>query len=588
MRIEKHRNKFVAYIPFSMKENFRDGGWLWDKDLKKWITFDIKKAALWHDFAVGVARKELDDYKSGLTGAVADSMKEESDFHVPTPDGLSLLPFQIAGVEYAVKRKDTLIADPPGLGKTVQAISFGNYIKARRVLVICPSYLKVNWSREYKKWDMLGLSVGIATTVQKDKLGSNGDPLRKPAKEKGRLGAKIKYSAPVWPDTDVVIIHDNLMPVFYEKIQSIRWDLFIADEVQAYTNAKAARSTYVWGGGAGKKRVKRPPAKRRMFLTGTPITKNPYNMWVFCMNFDYENLGRNWKKFIFRYCAAYKDNFGLHWDGASNLEELNFKLREAFMVRRDKVSVLKDLPPKRRELIVLPDDGLAKQVAAEVNYVGEMMKDFEAMVGAVDLEDEEQTLDALQNLFPSDTSNMSYEDIADLMTNEQVVAFDEISELRKKMSIAKIPLVKNHVDNLLQGDEKIIIFCHHKAVADELHKHYPDAAFITGKVHADDRQAQVDRFQEEDDCRLIIGNIGAAGTGFTMTAASIVVFAELVWLPHELEQAEDRAWRIGQENPVLIQHLVVQGSLDARFINLLLERMDMQDRALSPEKALQR
>lgn len=87
-------------------------------------------------------------------------------------------------------------------------------------------------------------------------------------------------------------------------------------------------------------------------------------------------------------------------------------------------------------------------------------------------------------------------------------------------------------------------------------------------------------FQEDPDCRVFIGNIAAAGVGFTLTASHFVVFAELSWVPSELEQAEDRAWRIGQDHWVLVQHLVVDGSLDARLIEVIIDRMETISRAL--------
>lgn len=591
MRIEKESGKFVAYIPFSMKETLRSSGWIWDAVMKKWITFKPSIAAEYFEFSVGQARRELEDYRTGLTGAVAESMASDTDFQPNAPEGLEYLPFQKAGIEYGTKRRDVLIADPPGLGKTVQAIGLANWYPAKqeriRVLIICPAYLKINWKREYEKWDTRGLTIGIAQKVQEDKLDDNGQPCRKPSPDGKRLGAKIKHMVAIWPDTDVVIVHDNVMPDFYQKIQDISWDIFIADECHAYTNQTSKRSSYVWGAGRGKKRIHPVTARKRIFLTGTPITKKPYNMWAFCRAFDPNGLGKSWESFVYRYCDAYKDHFGLHYDGESNLEELNFKLREAFMVRREKTEVLKELPPKRRELVVLQNEGILKQVEAEINKIGEFLNEFEKIVGAIDQEDGNSLLDGLQKLFPEDIEGKGYEEIAGLMSQEQTAAFEEMSKLRKALAIAKVPDVKSHVDKLLETENKVILFCHHTDVAAELKKHYEDAAFVTGKVTPMKRQDQVDRFQTDPECRVLIGNIAAAGVGFTMTAASTVVFAELVWLPSELEQAEDRAWRIGQNEFVLVQHLVVQGSLDSRFVEVLIERMDMIDRALSPKSALQ-
>ncbi len=101
--------------------------------------------------------------------AVEMSHAKDSNIAIPAPDGLSLLPFQRAGVEYASQRTLTLIADEPGLGKTVQAICTVNADRdARRILIVCPASLKRNWRREWLKWDVKGLSIQVVdgTTPQ--------------------------------------------------------------------------------------------------------------------------------------------------------------------------------------------------------------------------------------------------------------------------------------------------------------------------------------------------------------------------------------------------------------------------------------
>ncbi len=85
-----------------------------------------------------------------------------SDLSVPCPSGLEYLPFQKAAVEYASVHSDILIADDPGAGKTIETMGICNfYDDARRILIVCPGFLKPNWRKEFLKWDIKGLSVGI-------------------------------------------------------------------------------------------------------------------------------------------------------------------------------------------------------------------------------------------------------------------------------------------------------------------------------------------------------------------------------------------------------------------------------------------
>jgi hypothetical protein len=95
------------------------------------------------------------------------------------------------------------------------------------------------------------------------------------------------------------------------------------------------------------------------------MSKRPKDMWGIIRHCDPEGLGRDWLNFAYQYCDASEGMFGLEADGGSNLEELNERLRKTFMVRRIKAHVLKELPPKTRQVIVLPPEGLKKLIKSE-------------------------------------------------------------------------------------------------------------------------------------------------------------------------------------------------------------------------------
>ena len=579
MRIEKVGDLFVAYIKFEQRGEFKRAGWIWNVTLRKWVTGSVQKASDWKEFAVGDARNEIESFLAGEGAIVQASKASDSDIVVPSPPGKEFLPFQRAGIAYAVATNrstpDTLIADPPGLGKTIQAIGVANLTKPRSILIVCPASLKKNWLKEFRAWDVYGMSAGIVTTVTQDKIGRDGQVVRK-ANAKGHM-IKVKETVDVWPNTDVVIINPELFDRHNYLIKEGVWDLMIVDEAHAYINIKAKRSKHIWGGGRGRERVKPIMAKRRLFLTGTPMTKSPIDLWQFVRAMDPKGLGRNWETFVYRYCAAFEDDFGIDTSGASNHEELSLKLRDSFMVRRRKTEVLPELPPKRREIVLLPDDGLLNKVEREMSQARSLLADYEQMMG---IEDPVAVINAFSKLMPDTFEGETYESVASKLTDNVKVSFEEFSAYRRALAIAKVPLVIEHVNRLVQADEKVVLFCYHKEVADQFKRAWNNYAFVTGATPSHKRQDEVDRFQEDEDCMVFIGNIAAAGTGFTLTASSIVVFAELSWLPSELWQAEDRIWRIGQDNACLIQHLIIDGSLDARMVDVLLQRVADMDRIL--------
>jgi SWI/SNF-related matrix-associated actin-dependent regulator 1 of chromatin subfamily A len=109
----------------------------------------------------------------------------------------------------------------------------------------------------------------------------------------------------------------------------------------------------------------------------------------------------------------------------------------------------------------------------------------------------------------------------------------------------------------------------------------PIAVRLTGKETPKKKQAAVDAFQNNPSVRLFIGSIQAAGVGITLTAADLLVFAELDWLQVNMEQCEDRAHRIGQERSLLIQYLMLNGSIEARMANVLARKEDIADQTLN-------
>jgi SWI/SNF-related matrix-associated actin-dependent regulator 1 of chromatin subfamily A len=238
------------------------------------------------------------------------------------------------------------------------------------------------------------------------------------------------------------------------------------------------------------------------------------------------------------------------WSGADNLEELQQRMRERFMVRRLKIDVLPELPAKRRQVIVLePGKALAKLVAREAQAYADY--EPESFVG------------------------------------KPQPAIGEISETRKRIALGKTKFAIEHIGELLNETSKVVAFVHHHEVGDALAEAFGASAVrIDGRTSLADRQTAVDRFQTETDIRVFIGGIQSAGTGITLTSASVVVFVESSWVPGENSQAEDRCHRIGQKDSVLVQHLVLENSLDEHVVQVLINKQEIIDKALDKPEGL--
>jgi superfamily II DNA or RNA helicase len=484
------------------------------------------------EYAEG-AREQLESVQAGRLAAMESSRQTDAAVEIPAPEGLSYLPYQRAGIAYAASRRGVLIADEMGLGKTIQAIGLANTdASLQSILIICPASLRLNWLREWCKWDVHGRQAGIA----------NG---------------KV-------PQTNVVIVNYDILKKHILELRARPWDLLIIDEAHYLKNHKAQRTQLVLGkkDRDASKAIPALTARRRVLLTGTPILNKPIEAWSLVSSFSPEEFP-SWAQYAKRYCDGHQTQYG--WDvmGASNLEELQDRLRSSIMVRRLKKEVLTELPPKRRQ--VLEISGEIASVEREQMAYACTQERLEALRAAVQLAKAE--------------SDEDYEKAVQALREGASAAFTEMAKLRHATALAKVPYVIEHLTDALEGG-KVIAFAHHRDVIQQIVEAFPGCVSITGDTPMAARQAAVDRFQNDPTCNLIVGNLQAMGVGLTLTASAHVIFAELDWVPGVMSQAEDRAHRIGQINSVLIQHLVLEGSLDAVMAKRLVIKQEIIDRAL--------
>ena len=457
----------------------------------------------------------------GMARTRARSGARDARIEVPCPQGREYLPYQRAAIAFGLSCANVLLADEMGLGKTVEALGVVNADEAaRRVLIVCPASLKLNWARECAAWLVDRGPVGVA-------------------------GKSFPSEAAV------VIVNYDILGKWKKQLRQ-PWDVLIVDECHYVKNKEAKRSKALYA-------IK---ARRKLFLTGTPILNRPVELWTIVSALAPEEFDHFWN-FANRYCKPTRTRFGWEFDGATNLGELHERLRGTIMVRRTKADVLPDLPPKRRQVIELASDHLASLIAIETEA----------------WQEHRRRLNELRAL--SHPGRESDEAQLAAMRAGLNVAFGQLAKLRQDTAIAKVPLVIEHLKSVLEEAGKVVVFAHHRAVVRELAEAFGEAAVtLTGDDSSTARQSSVDRFQTDPACRLFIGSITAAGFGLTLTASSNVVFAELDWVPANLTQAEDRTHRIGQRESVLVQHLVLQDSLDARMVGTLIKKQRVIDETI--------
>ena len=562
IQITQHNHFFLAKFEFSheTKDIVKEYGFKFNRDTKDWWTDDLKCALALAEETGDKLRdsifQQLEQKKWEDQHAynMSDAKYPKDKLELESPDGLEYKPYQFAFLEWWKQRttngyKCLLEASEMGIGKTIETIMIMNILKNPdpRFLIVCPAGLKINWEREIRKWSIK------RNSVQRIDGEKPIDPLK-------------------LNQTNTSIINYDILPKHRETIDQIKWDLIVLDEAHYLKSPKAKRTQAVLGGGDFK-----PIEGRKLFLTGTPLINRPAELWTLAKACDPNGLGSHWHRFHERYCDGFKNRWG-GWDmsGANHLDELQDKLRSSFMMRRRTDDVLDQLPAIRRQAIILPVNGNADLIHAE-----QQAYDTHEQIKQ-DLEEAKKSMD--ENI----------ESRIKQLRGGLKLAFGELSKARKRVGICKIPYVAEHVLNVQDSRGKTVVFAHHIAVVEGLMRTFGTEKLnpvqYSGANTSQQKQASVDSFQYDPDCRVIVLNIEAGGVGITLTGTedagfcTSVVFAELDWRPAFMDQAERRVARLGADDKashVIVHHVVLDGSLDALMSNKLIYKQKVIDQAIN-------
>ena len=418
---------------------------------------------------------------------------------------------QEEGIEFLLKNKKCILADDMGLGKTYQSIVAALEVEAERILVVCPSSLKINWMREIQNF-CEDASIIKGKHWDPDRFTIiNYDILKNfhTIKERGK-----KYEE--WELRREIVEFDP--------------DLIILDEAHFVKNNKSIRGKIL------KDISKKYSPERVWLLTGTPIANRPMDYFNLLSIID-SPVTNNWVHYAKTYCEGmrFKKGGRFVWvtTGASNLEELSTKTRRTIL-RRKKEDVL-DLPEK-----------LITPVYLELENVDGYKNVWEDYM-------EQRRLDGKKGNPAKDLVEMTL--------------------LRTFIAMETVPYTIEKTEEALELGKKTIIFCNFNDEMDSFINHFGDKCVcVRGGMSDKQKQRAVDRFQEDDSCMVFVGQIKAAGVGLTLTAAEIVIMNSLDWVPGNHEQAEDRAYRIGQKETVNIYYMLIDDTIDTLVWDILNEK----------------
>lgn len=496
---------------------------------------------------IGLCNK-FENEEIQISGIYEDLHKQEFEIDIPKDFKFKTKPFahQIDGVRFGLNKKKFLLCDDQGLGKTKQIIDFVGCLEKtdtiNKVLIVCGvNSLKYNWQSEISiHSDEKGWVLGtrFRKTTGKAYEGSTKDKLD----DLDNL-----------PDCRYIITNIETLRAGAEKITKSKYHFPIAEKLQEL--CKNGTISVIAFDECHKSKDPTSLQSRAMLLlsasymsamSGTPLMNNPLDLYfpIHWLGYEQHSL----YQFKQHYCK-----FG-GWGGSQvvgykNLEEIR-ALMEKIMIRRLKSEVL-DLPEKIRKIEYVDMTPKQNQIYKEV-YNG-VMSDLQKI-------------------------KFSNNPLSMMIRLRQATGWTGILSDKVQES-AKMERMIELVQEIVESGQKAIIFSNWESmteVAREKLKSY-NPAYITGATKADERMKEVDRFQTDDKCRVIIGTIGAMGTGLTLTAAQNVIFLDSPWNMALKAQAEDRAHRIGTKGTVNIITLVCKNTIDERIEELVEKKGQIAD-----------
>jgi SWI/SNF-related matrix-associated actin-dependent regulator 1 of chromatin subfamily A len=429
---------------------------------------------------------------------------------------------QEEGIKFLLSRNGCILADDMGLGKSMQSIIAAIESGAKKILIVCPSSTKINWDREIKVFsdettiiDGKKFSDAKFTIINFDIL-KNFHTLVKKGKESEH-------------------------PTIHRQLANAGFDLCIIDEAHYLKNNDSIRGKIM------VELVVKHNIEKVWLLTGTPVANRPMDFFNL-LKIIKSPIAQNWQHYATRYCEGRKFfrtlKNGLKkqiWltDGASNLEELSSKTKN-IVLRRLKTEVL-DMPDK----VITPMYHLldSKQ-KKQYEYLWEEYILAKKAIGKKVKEDQK--------------------DLVELILLRQFIAQQAISYTIEM------------VENAIEMGRKVIVFTSFTEELNLIADHFGKAAVKhNGPMTNSMKQKSVDAFQTNDKIKVFVGNIKSAGVGITLTEGTVVIFNSFDWVTGNNEQAEDRAFRIGQKNDVNVYYQLFDDTISTRMWDMLKNKKEI-------------
>ncbi|MFJ3705241.1 MULTISPECIES: DEAD/DEAH box helicase [Streptomyces] len=471
-----------------------------------------------------------------LRARIADP---ESGDHraVGQPEALdaSLRDYQLRGLNWLHSMTSLglgcCLADDMGLGKTITLIALhlhrqGIETAAGPTLVVCPTSLMSNWQREIEKF-------------------APGTPVRRFHGGSRSLEGLV--------DGEFVLTTYGTMRLDTARLAEASWGMVVADEAQHVKNPHSATA----------RQLRTIGARARVALTGTPVENNLSELWAI-LDWTTPGLLGRLGTFRTRYASAVEGG-----NDPAAAERLASLVRP-FLLRRRKSDpgIAPELPPKT-------------ETDRTVSLTAEQAGLYEAVV--------RETLDEISRADGFARRGL----VVKLLTALKQICNHPAQYLKEEQPrivdrSGKVELLDELLDTILSEGASVLVFTQYVQMARLLERHLAargvPTQFLHGGTPVATREAMVNRFQAGG-VPVFLLSLKAAGTGLNLTRAGHVVHFDRWWNPAVEAQATDRAYRIGQTQPVQVHRLIAEGTIEDRIAAMLARKQGLADAVLGGGEA---
>ncbi|MET8291318.1 DEAD/DEAH box helicase [Streptomyces sp. NPDC005132] len=479
----------------------------------------------------------LEELRSRIADPEARAAREPQG--PPKALAATLRDYQLRGLNW-LHRMTSLglggcLADDMGLGKTITLIALHLRRQERKptagpTLVVCPASLLGNWEREIRRF-------APATPVRR---------FHGPGRDLSGLDGGA--------DGGFVLTTYGTMRRDAERLTGQPWGLLVADEAQHVKNPHALTA----------QALRRIPSRGRVALTGTPVENNLSELWSLL---DWTTPG------LLGTLTSFRDRYATAVEGDRDEQAARrlAALVRPFLLRRRKSDpgIAPELPPKT-------------ETDQPVSLTKEQVSLYEALVRELMAEIEERQGIARRGL------------VMKLLTGLKQVCNHPAQFLKEPVG-AKLPgrsgkldLLDELLDTVMAEDGSALVFTQYVAMGSLIERHLADRGvdtlFLHGGTTVKRREEMVDAFQTGEK-KVFLLSLKAAGTGLNLTRAGHVIHYDRWWNPAVEDQATDRAYRIGQTQPVQVHKLIAEGTVEDRVAEMLRQKRELADSVLGSGEA---